>query len=159
VRFNDAISGVFFVLFGIVLFVITRNFPTMPGQHYGADLFPRLIGSFMIGGGGVLIHKGLRQAHAVPWVSALDWMRSPRHVSNFILVIAVMIFYIVASDPLGFFLTGGISLFVLMAWLRGFPCWRSSLVIALLSTIVIQLFFGKLLRVPLPWGILQNYAW
>ena len=30
---------------------------------------------------------------------------------------------------------------------------------AVLATLVIHLAFYKLLRVPLPWGVLANYAW
>ena len=35
----------------------------------------------------------------------------------------------------------------------------SSLAIAAVTTVAIQQFFGDLLRVPLPWGVLQGYAW
>ncbi|MBC8120090.1 MAG: tripartite tricarboxylate transporter TctB family protein, partial [Burkholderiaceae bacterium] len=34
-----------------------------------------------------------------------------------------------------------------------------SIVIAVIATFVIHFAFYKLLRVPLPWGVLTNYAW
>jgi putative tricarboxylic transport membrane protein len=34
-----------------------------------------------------------------------------------------------------------------------------SVLIAVIATLVIHFAFYKLLRVPLPWGILTNYAW
>jgi putative tricarboxylic transport membrane protein len=34
-----------------------------------------------------------------------------------------------------------------------------ALLTAVLVTLVIHFAFYKLLRVPLPWGLLQNYAW
>ena len=74
----------------------------MPGQDYGPDLFPRLIGSFIIVGGGVLVQGGLRQAGTVPWFAAMEWTRSPRHIANFALVVGAMVFYILASDATGF---------------------------------------------------------
>jgi putative tricarboxylic transport membrane protein len=113
----------------------------------------------MIFGGGVLAIQGWREAERAPLVTLLEWIRSPRHVARFFLVIAVMVFYIQVSDSLGFLPTGFFSLFVLMLFLRGVPRWPSSAVISLASVLVIQVFFGQVLRVPLPWGILQNYAW
>ena len=47
----------------------------------------------------------------------------------------------------------------LMLWLRGPAHWKSSALIAALTVIVMQQFFGQFLRVPLPWGLLQDYAW
>ena len=60
---------------------------------------------------------------------------------------------------LGFAVTAFVTLFVLLFWLRGGSFWLSSAVISLVSMIVIQQFFGQVLRVPLPWGILQSYSW
>jgi putative tricarboxylic transport membrane protein len=48
---------------------------------------------------------------------------------------------------------------VLLFRLRGPSFWLSSLVIAIVSTLVLQQFFGQVLRVPLPWGILETYSW
>ena len=127
-KVNDAISGIFFILFGMLIFYLTRDFPIMPGQRYGADLFPRLIGFFMAAGGVALIFIGIRMRAEVPWVTVMDWVSSPRHVFNFFLVIGVLIFYIVISDRLGFIPTAFICLMVLLLWLRGSATWLSSIV-------------------------------
>jgi putative tricarboxylic transport membrane protein len=159
-KFNDAVIGIFFILFGALLFYVTRNFPPMPGQAYGPDLFPRMIGAGMMIAGAILTVKGLRERReGAAWAVPFDWMSSPRAVSNFILVVAVLVFYILASQRLGFLITGFLCLAALLFWLRGARTWASSTAIALASVIVIQLFFGQLLRVPLPWGVLQAYAW
>lgn len=158
-KVNDAISGLFFILFGMLIFYLTRDFPVMPGQRYGADLFPRLIGFFMAAGGVALIFRGIRMRNDAPWVTVMDWVSSPRHVANFFLVIAVLIFYILVSDRLGFIPTAFICLMVLLVWLRGTASWLSSVVISVLAVIVIQQFFGEFLRVPLPWGIVPIFGW
>ena len=98
-KVNDAISGLFFILFGMLIFYLTRDFPIMPGQKYGADLFPRLIGFFMGLGGAALIVRGVRTRDGAPWVTVMDWVASPRHVMNFFLVIAVLIFLEHRCDP------------------------------------------------------------
>jgi len=182
-KFNDAVIGIFFILFGGLLFYVTRDFPPMPGQAYGPDLFPRLIGATMIFAGALLSAKGLRDRRnrksdvsdlrhenisgsgvdatsgGGAWAAPLEWMQHPRAVANFVLVIVVLVFYILASERLGFLITGFLCLLVLLIRLRGLSTWASSGVIALASALVIQMFFGRMLRVPLPWGVLQSYAW
>lgn len=131
----------------------------MPGQDFGGDFFPRTIAVIMALLGGGLIVSGIRNRDSQPWIELLEWMRSPRHVANFALVVAALVFYILVSDEAGFAVTAFITLFVLLLWLRGGSLWLSSAVISLVSMIVIQQFFGQVLRVPLPWGILQSYSW
>jgi putative tricarboxylic transport membrane protein len=36
--------------------------------------------------------------------------------------------------------------------------WRWAMVIAVVATVAIHLAFYKLLRIPLPWGVLKDYA-
>jgi len=159
VKVNDAISGALFVAVAGLIFLFTSHFRSMPGQDYGAAFFPRTIAVLMALLGAALIAKGIRQHRASPWVETLEWMHSPRHVANILLVLAVLVFYILVSDKLGFAITAFISLYALLLWLRGLQFWLSSAAITLASTIVIQQFFGQFLRVPLPWGILEAYAW
>jgi putative tricarboxylic transport membrane protein len=159
VKVNDAISGIFFMLFGLLVFYLTRDFPIMPGQRYGAALFPRLVALFMGIGGLALIIRGIRARSEVPWIVVMDWVTSPRHLASFFLLMGVLIFYIVVSNSLGFIPTTFICLFVLLVWLRGISSWLSSAAISILTTIVIQQFFGEFLRVPLPWGIVPIFGW
>lgn len=158
-KVNDAISGIFFILFGFLIFYLTRDFPIMPGQKYGADLFPRLIGVFFGLGGLALIIRGVRSRDGKPWVALLDWVSSPRHVIDFFLVIAVLIFYILVSEMLGFIPTAFICLMTLLVRLRGPAFWKSSALISIIAVMVIQQFFGEFLRVPLPWGIVPIFGW
>lgn len=158
-KFNDAVSGLFFILFALLLFYLTRDYPEMPGQSYGPDMFPRLIAVLMGVGGVLLIVKGLKEWSSTPLLALADWTRSPRHVGNYLAVLAGLLFYILFSDTLGFFITGTVVLTALMIWLRGRAHWKSSLLIAVATIVVMHLFFGQFLRVPLPWGLLEDYAW
>lgn len=158
-KVNDSVSGIAFILCAALIFYMTREFSVLPGQAYGAAFFPRTIAVLMLLLGGILVGQGVRQRGAEPWVEALDWMRSPRHVANFALVVGALIFYILASDTLGFAITASLTLFTMLLWLRRPVFWPSSLAIALLTTVTLQLFFGQVLRVPLPWGVLEAYAW
>ncbi len=158
-KVNDAVSGAFFIVLAALIFFFTRGFSEMPGQDYGAAFFPRVVAVFMALLGAVLVVRGLRARGGRPWVEVQDWMRSPRHVGNFLIVLGLLVFYILASDFLGFVITALAMLFVLLVWLRGLETWASSLAIAVVGTIVTQQLFGQFLRVPLPWGLLQDYAW
>ena len=73
------------------------------------------------------------------------------------MLVAVNLLYLVAVDRLGFVVTGTIYLAALMAVLEVKPA--RILPLALLLTLAIHYCFYKLLRVPLPWGVLQSIAW
>lgn len=158
-KVNDAISGAAFVVLAGIIFWMCRDFRLMPGQPYGAGFVPRLIATAMAGLGLILIVQGLRHRSAGPWVEVPDWLGSSRHMVNALLVVAVLIFYILFSDWLGFLITGFVCLGALLVWLRGPKTWLSSLAITLVCVLALQTFFGDGLRVPLPWGVLQAWEW
>ncbi len=152
-RVNDAVIGAVLVLFALAMIWQTRTFPAMPGQDYGPALFPVLIGIGMIITGGILIAGGLARRRTEPWFGGGAWLRSPPHLLRFAAIVAGLLFYILASDWLGFIPT---SLLLLFGWLvlfRSRPL--SSLVIALAVTFAVDYAFTKLLLVPLPLGVLQ----
>lgn len=154
-KVSDAVSGGFFLLFAGLIFYLTKDFRIMPGQNYGAAFFPRTIATVMAFLGAILIVRGLRAREGGPHVRALDWMGAPRLVANFALVIAALLFYIFASDTLGFLITGFVCLMALLLWLRGPSHWIQALVASLLCVIGMHFFFGQVLRVPLPPGVLE----
>jgi putative tricarboxylic transport membrane protein len=71
-------------------------------------------------------------------------------------VIAGLLFYIVAADTLGFYITGAA---LLAFWMRILGAsWRMAAIAAVVATVAIHLSFYKLLRIPLPWGLFEQYA-
>lgn len=79
-----------------------------------------------------------------------EWSRGG--LARFLEIVAAACLYILAAETLGFLLTAGILL-VLLLWRLGTRLSTSLLVTLLLVPAVYQLF-GNLLRVPLPRGIL-----
>lgn len=161
---NDAVPGTILVAFAAAVFAQTFSFPPMPGQDYGSRLFPQVIAVLLAICGLVLIARGVaarrrEPLHREPLFVAADWMRSPQHLFNFLLLIAALLFYIFVSGWLGFIPTAFLILAVLMIRLRGRGHLVSSLAIAALGSVVIQQFFGQLLRVPLPWGLVPPFYW
>ena len=95
-------------------------------------------------------------AQYTSWAARSAWIRSPRAVAGVASIIAGLLFYVFAADALGFYLT---ALLILLVWMRVLGAsWRVTLPVAVIATVVIHLSFYKLLRIPLPWGILERFA-
>jgi putative tricarboxylic transport membrane protein len=156
-RFNDAVFGVLLIAFAIAEIAYTRTFPTLHGQAYGPDLFPILIGVGFLITGAILTWQGLAQRAAQPLFEVGAWAADRRNVVNFALVLLALLFYILASDWLGFVPTAFMIMLVLLKSFGG--GWVTALVIAALTTLGVQALFARLLLVPLPWGLLQPVAW
>ena len=93
----------------------------------------------------------------LPLITLGAWLRSPTLAANFLAICAVLVFYVVAVDALGFVLTGTACLGALFLKFGVKPV--RAIVIAVVATLVIHTLFYKLLRVPLPWGVLERFAW
>jgi putative tricarboxylic transport membrane protein len=156
-RLNDAIFGVLLIVFAIAEIAYTRTFPSLHGQAYGPNLFPILIGVGFLITGAILTFRGLAQRAGQPLVEIGAWAADRRNVVNFALVLLALLFYIAASDWLGFILTAFIIMLVL---LKSFGSGMiAALVVAVLTTLGIHTLFARVLLVPLPWGMLQPVAW
>ncbi|MES2785767.1 MAG: tripartite tricarboxylate transporter TctB family protein [Pseudomonadota bacterium] len=156
-KFNDAIFGLLFVALGGAVLFAVRGYPSIPGQQVGPALFPGLIAVGLCIAGLVLIVTGVMGRAGQPWMQWEDWVRSPRHVIALAVLIGSIVFYIAASNWLGFL---PIAFLILMAMLLVLRVRVGlALAVAVVATLVIHFAFYKLLRVPLPWGLLTPWAW
>lgn len=160
-KLNDAVWGALFLLLGVAILVHVQSFPAMPGQKVGPALFPGAIAATLCACALILIVRGVaarsRDGDGAAWLTADGWVRSPRQLLAFALVIGVNVFYIAVVDRLGFIPTGIIYLAALFLGFR--VRLANALVIAVITTLVIHYAFYKLLKVPLPWGVLTKWAW
>ena len=160
-KLNDAVWGALFILLAVSLLVHIQSFPTIPGQKIGPALFPGVIAIGLAVCGALLIIKGLAvREHGgdhARWLTVAPWVGSPRHVLAFFMVVAVNVLYILLVDRLGFIPTAVVYLAVLFAVFGASPRWNLPLAIAI--TLLIHYSFYKLLKVPLPWGVLSGVAW
>lgn len=155
-RINDTLSGLLIVGFGAGVAGLAQTFPPMPGQAVGPSLFPTAIGVGLMVLGAGLSASGIRRGER-PAVTLDDWARNRRATVGFLLVIADLVFYALVVDRLGFFLTGFLFLVVLM---RAFRV-RTGRAAAVSAAVTLAVHYGfyTLLRVPLPWGLLERLAW
>ena len=155
-RFNDTLSALLLVVFGLGVAIVAARFPETAGQKIGPGLFPAIIGMGMALSGAVLAWSGWRVRDA-QWLTFEEWVTEPRMVLNAALVVGALIFYALVVETAGFFATAFVFLAVLFFAFGVNRRW-----IALLSaavTLGLHVAFYSLLRVPLPWGWLESFAW
>ncbi len=155
-KINDAIFGAVFLLFGVVVLVHVQGFSKIPGQQVGPALFPGLIAAAMAVCGVLLIINGIRRRGTQPWTETADWMRSGRHLIAFAAIVGGVAVYVFLANAVGFLIVAPL---LLILWLKVLGV-RTGMaaIVAVVATLLIWYAFYKLLRVPLPWGVLTKMA-
>ncbi len=153
-RFNDTTVGAILILLAATMIGLTFSFPAFPGQKYGPSLFPRILGTGISLCSLLLILRDRRLAAGGPWLVLADWVGQPRKLASFGLMLAAMVFYIFASEPLGFIPCAFLIQIVLFLWFGVRPV--TAVIVAVAMTLVAHWFFARMMLVPLPRGILDS---
>jgi putative tricarboxylic transport membrane protein len=156
VKINDAVFGGLLLLLGLAVLLHVQSFPKIPGQNVGPALFPGTIAGGLIICAVLLIASGVRNRPAVPWFEGLPWLSSLRHVAALVAVIGTTIAYILLANRIGFLIVAPVSLAAMFIAFGVRPV--VAIIVAVAGTLVIWYAFYKLLRVPLPWGVLERFA-
>ena len=156
-RLPDQVTGWFLVGLGAAAAYGGWLLPPVPGQPVGPNIFPLVIGSGLaLCGLAIALGIGrtfeeeeeiipLEAGQARPPTGKLYGLRA-------LLPPALLLFYVAVADRLGFIITAALIVFVTSSALGA--RWKLSLPLAVMAPIVIHLIFSKLLRVPLPAGLL-----
>lgn len=164
-QLSDRITGLFVAVLGAAAAYAGSKLPPVPGQQVGPNVFPMVVGIGMVVCGS-LIALGVGrvfedraeadlaahsdetrvEAQSHGWQKGLMALIPP----------GLLVFYVVAVERLGFLLTA--SAVVLAAALALGARWRLAVPLALIAPAFVHLAFAKLLRVPLPFGLLA-YPW
>jgi putative tricarboxylic transport membrane protein len=153
VRLNDTVIGSGLLLLSLAVLWHVQSFPAFPGQPYGPALFPGVVAGGLALASLLLIRDGLREG-----APALGSGEGARRLSlPFATTVGCLFFYYFLSERLGFIVCATLML-VALFWTYGV---RRALIapIAMIAVMVIHTGFFKLLKVPLPWGVLQPLAW
>ena len=151
-RINDAILGALIALLGAVVFWHVQGFPNIPGQKFGASLFPGTVSAGLLLCGLLLTARGVRRGGPLLMLEA--WTREPLTLLRFLSVPAGLLFYVLASNFLGFHVAASLAM---LGWLLLFGLsWLPSIALAVSFPVLMHLAFYKILRVPLPWGVLEK---
>jgi putative tricarboxylic transport membrane protein len=158
VKVNDAVFGALFLALGALVLFAIQGFPKIPGQPVGPALFPGIIAVGLCIAGVALIAQGWRsRRNGEAWAEWEPWVRSPRHLAALAVLLGSVLLYMFAAQALGFLPTAVLILAALFIVLRVPP--GRSILVAVIAALLVHFAFYKLLRVPLPWGVLTPLAW
>jgi putative tricarboxylic transport membrane protein len=157
-RLPDSVTGSFLVVLGAAAAYGGWLLPPVPGQPVGPNVFPLVIGTGLALCGFAIVfgigHSFEEEEELIPVEG--DQAKAPPPGKLYglraLLPPALLLFYVVSADRLGFIVTA--ALIVLATSTALGAKWKLALPLAVLAPIGIHLIFGKLLRVPLPPGLL-----
>jgi putative tricarboxylic transport membrane protein len=171
-KVSDRVTGLMLVVLGALAYYGGSLLPPVPGQQVGPDVFPMVIGGALVACG-VLIMLGIGRtfeeeekvvvsesgevADADVVEPKRGWLADFVQGGWKVLTPPVaLFFYYFASEKLGFWLTATVMIFVLARTQGAKTKWAAGL--AVVAPAFVHLVFYKLLRVPLPIGLLQ-FPW
>ncbi len=159
---SDRVTGLFLVALGGVAAYAGSRLPPVPGQQIGPEVFPMIVG-IGLAACGLMIAAGIGRSYedgaeadlarvagtgedaAAPEASRWSGLRA-------LIPPALLIFYVYVVETLGFLPTA--AAIVLVSSLALGARLRLAIPLAIVAPLVINLLFLKLLRVPLPSGLL-----
>lgn len=163
-KVHDSLIGAVLLVLSLAVLWHVRAFPPVPGQPYGSALFPTLAAAGLAIASLLLVIQGVLGRRDPPAAMPLEGQPDAGDPPSarpallpILIVVVTMGLYIGLVDWLGFIICGTAMLVVLLALFQVRPLYI--LPVALLATLVIHTGFYRLLRVPLPWGVLQPVAW
>lgn len=159
-RVNDAVTGTLLVVLGAAVTLQAQSFPAIPGQQYGAAVFPTLVALALAVCGFVLIAQGLKRRAApadAPGAGEerADWTRSGRAWFNLLAALALVVGYILFAPTIGF--VAAMTIVAAGACLLLGVRWWVALIVGVSAALVIHQAFTLLLRVPLPRGVIVPF--
>ena len=150
---TDRWVGLGLALLALTVLWSSRAFPNVPGQKLGAAFLPMLVGAGLLLCAVALIARSFR-ASAVPH-EAPPAPAKAEHYGSSVVIIGAVVAYIGLADRLGFLLVAPLCLVAVFLALR--VRLVPAVVWAMAGTVLVHIAFYKLLRVPLPWGVLRPF--
>lgn len=161
-QLSDRITGAYLIVLGGVAAYAGSRLPPVPGQQIGPSVFPVVIGTGLVICG-ALIAAGVgrhfeEEVEADLAAHAAAELATPAHAGSWwrgltaLVPPALLVFYVVAVDRLGFLVTAA-AMVLALALALGARL-RLAVLLALAAPPVVHVLFAKLLRVPLPAGLI-----
>jgi len=161
-QLSDRVTGLALAGLGAIAAWHASKLPPIPGQQIGPAVFPMVIGLGLCACG-LLIALGIGrhfEEEAEADLAAHQDAPPPVNVGlfglpaglNALVPIALLIFYVLTVEALGFVPVAAVVIGVASLTLRASPL--LALAMAVIAPPLVHLVFYKLLRVPLPPGLL-----
>ncbi len=160
---NDRITGSAIAALGAAAFFYGSKLPPVPGQQVGPSAFPSVVGALLVLCGVLIVFgvgrhfEEVAEADVASHSAPEDLAPLPAWRSWLALLPpALLVFYALASERLGFLPTAAIMVLVASLAFGARP--KLAVPLALIAPFAVNLIFLKLLRVPLPGGLLP-FPW
>jgi putative tricarboxylic transport membrane protein len=159
-RLPDYVTGLFLTGLGGLCYYGGSLLPPVPGQQVGPNVFPMVVGGGLVLCG-VMIALNIGRKFedeaeadlaAIEGGAAAPEETRPLYRLRVLLPPALLLFYVFAVERIGFIPTAAILIFLSSLALGARL--RLAMPLAVLAPIVVHLLFYKLLRVPLPPGLI-----
>jgi putative tricarboxylic transport membrane protein len=161
-RLSDRVTGLLTFGLGAVAAYAGSRLPPVPGQQIGPNVFPLVIGvglclcglmiAFRIGHSFEEEAEADLAAHSdLPTEEQVLASHGALYKLRVLIPPALLVFYALAVDRLGFYVTTAIIIVTAALVFGARP--RLAIPVALIAPVLVHLVFYKLLRVPLPAGL------
>lgn len=154
---RDVVTGAVLVGAGAWIVWQAQSFPTLAGMTHGPGLFPTIAGGGLALCGALILATGLLAADRATQPALDEPAPSLRGWRNAAAVVLAVVAFALGLNPLGFHL---VAIPLLLGLLRLFGAsWLLSAVLALGVSALVHFIFYSVLHVPLPWGLMEPFAW
>ena len=151
-KLDDRVLGAGLIGFGALVFWRAQSFPLMGGLPYGPGLFPSIAAVGMMACGAVIALQHAREPDASV-AETTGWRDAGRALA----ILAIVAGVALGLDLLGFHITGALAVAAAaLVFGRGL---LSAAALGLIATFATHWVFYSVMRVPLPWGLLEPVAW
>lgn len=155
-KVNTICLGLLTALAAIGLGIAGLQLPNPSRQIYGPSFFPILLAALLGITAVSLVVEGAREGRA-PFFRLQPWTRDPLPLIRFAAIPIGVAFYILCVGFLGFLPT--VTFLLLGLFLLLGVRWSVALPVAAGSALAVHGLFYLVLRVQLPWGLLEPFRW
>jgi putative tricarboxylic transport membrane protein len=147
---RQRIAGLIFLSIGIYGLVFSVPLPWGTWEEPGPGLFPQAVAILLCLAGIMKIFQGKGKEEG----GRTDWRETARGFLTPMKILGVTLVFILVLERLGYLLATSLFLFILFLWVCRYRV-RVALVLALVIGVGSWYFFGDILAVNLPQGILR----
>jgi putative tricarboxylic transport membrane protein len=153
-KVSDFTLALVLLAVALAMAVGALSFPQMPGQAFGAKLFPNIVAAGFVLCALALIMRAIKTKTLVISIVRPEWWNEPGRRGNLLILLGSIVAYTLLIERVGFVLTTFAMLVLLMRRLSA--TWKATLFASFLGTAVTYMMFAYWLRVPLPPGLLNG---
>jgi len=154
-KVSDLASGLAIAGLGLAIFARAQGFSSPAASAISPAFYPGLIGLALTACGLGLAAAALRRRAVRPLAVLPGWAVRPGNLLAVLSVPAAVLAYGLASPALGFLATAVVVLFGLLLAFRVSLVW--SVCVALILPAFLHIVFVVLMRVPLPYGLVEGW--